>query len=361
MKLYITKIHYSNKLIAQDQIIMSLLSCLSIFYNIAVRIRNFFYDKNLIKPTKLNAYVVSIGNLTTGGTGKTPLTMEIARYFKENLNKKVVILSHGYGGRLSVKGVNLISDGKNIFSTPDLAGDEPWLIASNLADIPVLTSKNRINSGKYAIDKLGAEVLILDDGFQHRKLYRDLNLLVVDLYKKFGNNRLLPAGPLREPLGEIKRADKVLIVSKKPNDRSETQLFQELTAKFNDKYSKKTFLCRFKPGEIFNIKNNDIFDPLLRVYAFAAIAQPEFFFNYLKNKNITLAYTREYSDHHIYSEEDLLNMLNEAKKLDAQALVTTEKDAVKLIALIGKSRAEIPIFALKLKVEADICGLLENS
>ena len=200
MKKYFNKIHYSENLKLQDKLFKSILAVFSMPYFAGVSLRNFLYSKNILKKVKLPAYVISVGNLTTGGTGKTPITIEIAKYIKDKFHKKVAVLSRGYGGKLSGNEVNVVSDGKNILLSPYRAGEEPWLIASKLNGVVVLTGKDRAKLGKYAIKNFGAEILILDDGFQHIKLERDLNILVVDAHKKFGNGMLLPSGPLREPV-----------------------------------------------------------------------------------------------------------------------------------------------------------------
>ncbi|MCK7461200.1 MAG: tetraacyldisaccharide 4'-kinase [Sphingobacterium sp.] len=293
------------------------MSPISACYKAGASLRNFFYNINLLKKTELPAYVISIGNLTTGGTGKTPITAEIAKYIKQKLNKNTAILSHGYGGQLSVKGVNIISDGKNIYSTSYMAGDEPYWMALNTKEIPVITGKNRINSGKYAIEKFNSEVLILDDGFQHVKLHRNLNILVIDCCKRFGNNALLPAGPLREPISEIKRADKIILVNKKPFDTCIETNCVEYKAELEAKYKKPVYLCQFKSGAIYNVKTSEAVENIKEVYSFAGIAQPEFFFNYLEERGIEQVYKREFSDHHLYSADDLKNIINEAKKLGA--------------------------------------------
>jgi len=353
MKQYFNKIHYPDKRSFKNIICESFLSIFSLPYYAGSSLRNFLYRVNYLKKTKLPAYVISIGNLTTGGTGKTPLTAEIAKYIRDKCHKKVAILSRGYGGKLSVRDVNIISDGKNIYSTAHLAGDEPYWMASNLDDIIVLTGKNRIDTGKYAIEKLGAEVLILDDGFQHIKLERDLNILVVDVNKKFGNRKMLPAGPLREPLSQIDRADKIVFVDKNGySDNPENLAFiQDIKTKFN----KPASICRFKNGGLFNIVTSEEIDiSFKKIYAFAGIAQPDFFFNGLKQDGYNLVYTRIFTDHHLYAKEDLVNMMNEALSVNADCLVTTEKDAVKLLAFIDTIEIKVPVYAQKVSLDVDI-------
>ncbi|OGI21719.1 MAG: tetraacyldisaccharide 4'-kinase [Candidatus Melainabacteria bacterium RIFOXYA12_FULL_32_12] len=358
MKRFLNKIHYSESLNYKEKALKGLLSGISVLYHAGSNIRNFLYSKDILKKTKLPAFVISIGNLTTGGTGKTPLTIEIANYIQNYLNKNTAILSHGYGGQLPTKAINVISDGKTIYHAPHDAGDEPYLMATKLQDVAVLTGKSRINSGKHAIENFGAEVLILDDGFQHIKLERDLNILVIDCNKKFGNNQLLPAGPLRESIEEIKRADKIVVVNKKPYDANVEKACSVFIENLKAKYNKPVYLCRFTNGEIYNIKTSEVLNSPVRAYAITGIAQPEFFFNYLQKQNIDVAISKEFTDHHLYTRDDLKNIFTEAKKLEIEAIITTEKDAVKLASIIDKVETEIPIFALKLDIEIDLSNLV---
>ena len=359
MKIYINKIHYSKNLNFADSIAMCLLSAFTPFYEAGIRLRNFFYSKNLVKTKRLPIFVISVGNLTTGGTGKTPITVEIANHIKVKYNQNVAVLSHGYGGKLSTNEVNIISDGENIFSTPHMAGDEPFWIAENLNNIPVITGRTRYNSGITAINEFGAEVLILDDGFQHIKLHRDLNILVIDCQKRFGNNKILPAGPLREPFSEIKRADKIIVVNKKPFDDVICNECGRLVEEIKDKYGKPTYLCKFINGGIFNIKTTEELSSDKAIYAFAGIAQPEFFFNYLKEKDLNIRSLREFTDHHLYTKNDLRNIVKEAKSAGAEAIITTEKDAVKLSVIIDEMRPAIPFYALKLKLDLNLDEIIK--
>jgi len=157
----------------------------------------------------LKVPVISVGNLTLGGTGKTPTVVFIAELLKEN-GYHPAVLSRGYGGE-STLGLNVVSDGREVLLPPEEAGDEPVMMARRLDGIPVLTGKSRYITGRFAIDNLGADILILDDGFQHLPLHRDLNILLCDHKNPFGNGCIFPAGELREPLGEIERADVICI------------------------------------------------------------------------------------------------------------------------------------------------------
>ena len=360
MKRYINKIHYLKSPNVQEKFIRRLLYILSSGYFLGINLRDFLYKVHILNTTRLPAYTISIGNLTTGGTGKTPITIEIARYVKEKLNKRVAVLSHGYGGQLSTKQINIVSNGDEILTSPHMAGDEPYLMAIKLKDIPVLTGKSRINTGKYAIENFGTEVLILDDGFQHIKLERDLNILIIDGNKKFGNNLLLPTGPLREPISEIKRADRIIVVNKKPHDKDAENSCEEFTEYLKAKFNKPVYLCTFKNDRIYNIKTLEQLTSSKKALAFTGIAQPEFFFNYLKEQNIELAQTKEFTDHHLYTGDDITNIIDEAVRFNADAIITTEKDAVKLLAIVNEINLEIPIFALQLKLDINLDEIIGN-
>lgn len=179
IKTEITKIHYTKN---PKGFVFNFLKFCSLFYALCSAFKNFLYDKKIVKPKQVNAFVVSVGNFTTGGVGKTPVVAEIAKTFVQK-GYKTAIISRGYGGKLNNKDVNVISDGVNLYYKADLAGDEPYWLAVNLNMCAVLTCANRYKAAKYAVEKLGVTHIILDDGFQHRKLYRDLDLVLVDSEK----------------------------------------------------------------------------------------------------------------------------------------------------------------------------------
>ena len=173
-----------------------------------------------------------MGNLTTGGTGKTPITAEIANYFSAK-GYYPAILSRGYGGSLQNKEVNIVSDGFKVNYTANEAGDEPVWLAKHCPKTVVLTCASRVKAAEFAKNKLHCNVLILDDGFQHQKLGRDLNIMVVDSEKQFSNSFVLPLGALREPISEIKRADKIIVVNKSFNDKKAKVFSRYLKKKYN--------------------------------------------------------------------------------------------------------------------------------
>ena len=331
LKTNITKLHYTKE---PKGVLFNLLKFCSVFYGLGSSFKNFLYDKNILKPKKVNAYVISVGNFTTGGVGKTPVVAEIARYFVDK-GERVCIISRGYGGKLDNKKVNVISDGINLYYKADMAGDEPYWLAVNLNMCSVLTCSNRAKAAEYAIKELGVTKIILDDGFQHRKLYRDLNIVLVDSEKMFGNENLLPAGPLREGPEGFKRVDKLVIVSKNINHSRAEKL-----AKIMEKKQKvKTLTAKVEPDYIYNIISGEHLEKEAEITALSAIGQPEQFYAFLKDYKIKNTIT--FDDHHQYTFDDIKNIEGN--------IVTTEKDAVKL-SLLGKTN----IYALKLKTVLDV-------
>ena len=182
---------------------------LSFFYRLIINFRNWLYDHKIFKEVKLPCPVISVGNITVGGTGKTPCVIMLAQMLQEN-GFKPAILSRGYGGK-SINPVNIVSDGHKILLDSEIAGDEPYLIAQDLKGIPVITGAKRIVTGKTAINQFGANVLICDDAMQHRQIFRDINLVLLDSQSLRGNNHILPRGRLREPITELKRASAIVL------------------------------------------------------------------------------------------------------------------------------------------------------
>lgn len=337
IKTKITRMHYDKN---PNGILFKLLKFCSIFYGIGSRIKNFLYDKEIIKPLKVDANVISVGNFTTGGVGKTPVVAEIARYYI-NKGEKVAIISRGYGGKLYNKNVHVISDGVNLYYKADMAGDEPYWLAVNLDGCAVLTCSNRYKACKYAIENLGISIIILDDGFQHRKLYRDLNIVLVDSEKMFGNENLLPAGPLREGTEGFNRIDRIVIVSKN-SDHTKAEKLARIMEK---KQKIKTVLCKTEPDYIYNIISGEHLNKGGEITAISAIGQPEQFYKFLE-KDYIIKEKITFDDHHKYTEDNVKNIEG--------IIVTTEKDAVKLALLKCEN-----IYALKLKTVVSVEELLQ--
>lgn len=355
MKLFISKLHYKKDLNIIEKNVVQLLRAVGIFYDMISKIRNNMYDKKILRAYTSKAYVVSIGNITTGGVGKTPLTLEVAKYFL-SLNKKVAILSRGYGGKLSNKKPNLISDGSGALYSAEEAGDEPFWLAEYCKGAYVVTCKSRIKAEKFIKEKFNPDIIVLDDGFQHRQMKRDLDIVLIDATNKFGNNYLLPAGPLRESISNIeKRADKVVVVNKGFDSKNALKYCDYLQKKFK----KETFLCKIVPDFAYDILNDEKLEKETRIMAFSAIGQPESFYSFLKN-DYKLVSVLEFEDHHIYEQEDISKIIHYAQEENIDSIVTTEKDAVKILEIIKDVELPVKIYALKLKAYVDIkqiCGV----
>ena len=271
--------------------------------------------------------MVSIGNLTTGGTGKTPAVQWLAEWAREE-GFHAAVLSRGYGSRHG-KGVLVVSDGKTLLTGPDEAGDEPCLLAKNLRDIPVLTAKNRYHAGLMAHNAYGCDFYILDDGFQHISLRRDLDLVLMDAAKPFGNGRLLPGGPLREPISHLKRAD-AFIFTRSREGMADKKTPDRLPAGFPHK---PLFWSTHRPKAVIFPHSNQTFGPEFmkgkRVVAFAGIARPETFEKTLTKLGADILFFKRFRDHHPFSRQDLLHLVGRKEILGADFLITTEKDWVR--------------------------------
>lgn len=331
IKTKITKLHYTRN---PEGALFEILKFCSYFYGLGAHLKNFMYDKKIIRPKRVNAFVISVGNMTTGGVGKTPVVSEIAKYLISK-NKKVAIISRGYGGRLNNKNINMISDGKNIFFEAAQCGDEPFWLAQNTSGCMIFTCKNRYKASKFAVEKYGVEYIILDDGFQHRKLHRDLDLVLMDSVKGFGNENLLPAGPLREGAEALDRIDKMIIVSKSIRH----EMAKKVAKIMNKRLKLPTQICYTEPDYVYNIKTGQRLMEGMEATAICAIGQPQQFYDFLKDFNIIKTLT--FDDHHQYKPTDIIDIQGN--------IITTEKDAVKLERFERDN-----IFALKLKTTLDV-------
>lgn len=348
MKNFFTNLHYKSDLTISEKVLLSLLLPFSLGYSLIAETRNFLYKVNCLKSYNPEVLTISIGNLTTGGTGKTPITATLANFLTKK-GYKVAILSRGYGSKLNSKEINVISDGEKIYYDAQIGGDEPVWLAQNCLGTVVLTSSNRVQIAKHA-QNMGCNALILDDGFQHQKLGRNINVAVVDIEKQFGNKNVLPAGPLRESFKNIKRADKIIVMNKNTSVISEEKL-QALKTLIN-KVNKEADIsvCNAKVDKIYEIHSEEelSFNDGQSVLAFSAIGQPKQFYNLLSQSSINVLETVDFADHHKYSAQDVERLFAIAEAQNINVLITTEKDAVKVKDLTQKA-----IYALKLGIDWD--------
>lgn len=312
------------------------------FYRLGYRLRVLFYQIGFVKPRKLKTKVISIGNITLGGTGKTPLVIYIANKLKER-GCRVAILTRGY--KRKKKGLSeLLAGNKNRIHWREV-GDEPYLLASRLNHVPVLVSKERTTSGILAEKKYEAEVLILDDGFQHWKLVRDLDIVVIDAVNPFGNLKLFPSGILREPLSSLKRAD-IIVLNKVDQVPDKQYLIQELRVYNQDAPIVESV---YKIGSIQRLLDHSLIEEKQlegkRSLAFSGIGNPLSFENSLELLKVEVLSHHKFPDHFFYQKKDIVNLEKEAQKLGADFMITTEKDSVRIPIM---SELKIPIYIFKI-------------
>jgi tetraacyldisaccharide 4'-kinase len=324
------------------------LRALSVVYGVLVWHRALAYRLGLLKSYALDSYVVSVGNITVGGTGKTPLVMALARQLRDK-GHRVVVLSRGYKG--ASRGVCLVSDGRQVLVSKELAGDEPYLLAQRLPGVPVIVGRDRYAAGRVAVERLAPDVVLLDDGFQHLKLRRDLDIVTIDCTAPFGNNRLLPRGPLREPLSALTRAS--LFCLTHAEQRAELDLIKQRLKSV--KPNADLFEARHCPIALRTLSapTEDLGTPFLSgksVVALSAIANPESFCRMLEGLGCRLLGRVSFPDHHAYKPGDLQAAARQAKDLNADCIVTTAKDAVRLP---EDWHSDPPTFVLEIAVEIE--------
>lgn len=300
-------------------IIRALLFPLQYLYYAIIWIKNYFYDKGLIEVKKVNCKVISVGNLSLGGTGKTPFVIYLAKHLIKD-GKKVVVLMRGYKGEKSSRKPFVVSDGKEIFGSPKQCGDEAILIA-NSARVAVVIGKKRIELAKLAINRFKPDYILLDDGFQHRKLYRDVDIV---LMMPEDGKYLFPFGKLREPLSSLKRAS-LIFISKGELKNLKFNILKIVRTVPVEKL--RLYICGWRVNEHFKLPESM---EGKKVIIIAGIANIDFFINQVKEFGAIIIKIFKYPDHYFYKVKDLKNIKEEAKKAQVDAIVTTEKDEVKL-------------------------------
>lgn len=334
---------------------------LSKVFQLGVKLRRFLYNVRILRDTTLGVQVIAIGNLTVGGTGKTPVVEKFAQELREQ-GRKVAILSRGYRSRpppLRKRLLNklllredqtpprVVSDGKSLLLDSETAGDEPYMLASNLKDVVVLVDKDRVKSGRYAIEVFGCDTLLLDDGFQYWKLRgRRRDIVLVDFQQPFGNEFLLPRGTLREPPRHLARASTIFITKSNGN----TEALRRRLATYNP--SAGIIECVHSPLYFEDVFTGDRhgLDLLkgLRVASLSGIAQPESFERSLLDLGAEVVYSKRFADHHRFTQQEVLNVINRGKKRQAQAIITTQKDAVRFPKI---DRRDLAIYFMRVEIK----------
>jgi tetraacyldisaccharide 4'-kinase len=334
---------------------------LSKVFAVAVKIRRFLYNVRILRDSTLGVQVIAVGNLTVGGTGKTPVVEKFARELQDQ-GRTVAILSRGYRSKpppLTKRLINkllfrddttpprVVSDGKSLLLDSETAGDEPYMLASNLKDVIVLVDKDRVKSGRYAIEKFGCDTLLLDDGFQYWKLAgRRRDILLIDCQQPFGNEQLLPRGTLREPPSHLARASTIFITK----SDGDTGRLRERISRHNP--GAGIIECIHHPlyfEDVFTGERRDL--DLLKgrkVASLSGIAQPESFERSLVNLGGELVYSKRFADHHRFTQQEVLNAVNRSKKRQATAIITTQKDAVRFPKI---DRRDLPIYFMRVEIK----------
>ena len=331
---------------------------LTVAYGALTRLRLAAYEKGLLKTKRLTVPVISVGNLTAGGTGKTPLVEWVCRVLARE-GRKVSVLTRGYGRTNSGQRV-LASDGVNVLATTQQTGDEPQLLAENLKGIAsVVCDSDRASAGDWAIEHLGADAFVLDDGFQHLSLARDLNILVIDASNPWGGGHLLPYGRMREPRRGLSRADCVVIT--RVGEQSDLSVLKSEIQRFT---AAPIFTSSMQTTVIRKIDStrSEQFDSLSQPFAaFCAVGNSRSFFDHLRQEGFELACTQSFTDHHNYHQSDIDRVVEKARTLGATSLITTAKDAVK----IRKLTFDLPCYVLEIEIVIDqhdtLVDLIRNS
>lgn len=320
------------------------------FYRLAVRLRNYLFDKGILKSLKVDAKVISVGNITVGGSGKTPAVIFLVELLK-NSGCKVGVLSRGYGRE--TRGYLLVSDGKKIFSNSKQCGDEIYQTALECS-VPAAVCEKRAEGAQRLIEDTGVDFIVLDDAFQHRWLHRDVDLLIFDqvfLSKVKGmDQNLLPIGMMREPFLSVKRSDAV-IINRKFSEINYMPV--ELMPYF---YGRKVFSSFYSACGIFDVKNQKYYslDEFRgqRSLCVSGIARPQSFLNVLDRHNINTENQLIFRDHKSYSLKDIQLIRKKFYSTNSHSVITTEKDAVKLNEF-SRELDDIDIYYLKIRLDID--------
>ena len=342
-------------------LLRAFLTALSQLFALAVQLRLWSYRMRLLRDRTLGCLVVSVGNLTVGGTGKTPVVEKFARALAQR-GRRVAILSRGYKSakrplleRLLVKFTGMerlsppriVSDGESLLLDSHQAGDEPYMLASNLKNVIVLVDKDRVKAGKYAIEKLQADTLLLDDGFQYLHLKSRLNLVLIDRTNPWGTGRMLPRGTLREPIRNLSRASYVFITK---CDGSDISPLREQIRALNP--TADIIECAHRPLYLQDVFTG-VRKPLeflrnLDIASLSGIAAPEGFEESLEKLGAHLVCSHRFADHHRYSQQEIINVINRSHKSGAKAVITTEKDAVRFPLV---ERRDVSIYFMRVEIE----------
>jgi len=293
-------------------------------------LRRAAYRVGLLKTHRPDAAVISVGNIAAGGTGKTPCVEAICRLLLQE-GVQPAVLSRGYRGTLRGRSA-VVSDGASVLLDPAEAGDEPVLLARRLPGVPVLVGADRRSTADLAVQRFQAQALVLDDGFQHLRLARDLDVVLLDARHPFGNGHCMPRGLLRESPSALRAVDLILLTRTRRAESQRTEAVREAVRRYNR--AAPVLPTAHAPLAVVDLRDGTVssLDVLrgLKVLAFAGIGTPEAFFQELGELGARVLEAVPFPDHHRYTSDDLRQLENWARLMNAQAMVTTEKDAVRL-------------------------------
>lgn len=329
-------------------------------FRLVVKSRLLLFRSRMVHERNLGSLVISVGNITMGGTGKTPVVEMLARTLRDR-GRQVAILSRGYKshdleepqewlaewGKRGAEPPKVVSDGRKLYLGPKYAGDEPYMLAKNLDGVRVVVDKNRIKSGFFALEKLGADTLVLDDGMQYLKLGHELDIVLVDATAPFGNNALIPRGTLREPPASLRRASYIFLT--KCVDTNNDELIEKIR-KYNP--TAEIIECRHGPIQLENVFSDER-QPLSFlqdkwVACISGIANPESFENLVENLGAKVEIRKRCTDHHWFDQQEIDSFMTRCADRAMDVIVTTEKDAVRFP---RPTELDVPVYFLRIEVE----------
>ncbi|MDR1590591.1 MAG: tetraacyldisaccharide 4'-kinase [Puniceicoccales bacterium] len=355
---FIADVLYDRKATLVAKVLGALLLPLSFIFLLIVKTRVWLYRKRLLYSQSLGCHVIVVGNITMGGTGKTPVAEYLAKLLLA-MGRNPAIISRGYKSKGEPKykkflrwlthspdkPPKIVSDGKNVLLNSELAGDEPYMLAKNLKGVPVIVDKDRIKAGRYAIKRFGSDVLILDDGYQYLRLRSTLRMVLIDKSNPFGNYHLLPRGILREPLSHLDRASCIFLT--KSDGTRDHRLEQEI---YGVNYGIQIVECCHRSCHLVGQSGVEILPlEILRdknVAIFCAIASPDGFERFITTLGANIVYKKRYIDHHRFTNTELSSISERARNADF--LITTEKDAVRIA---NDFKFSVPFFYMRVRIQ----------
>ncbi len=343
------------------EILRWILQGLSHVYRAIVSARLALYRRRIYREHALGAPVVSVGNITVGGTGKTPVVELLARELTAG-GRKVAILSRGYKsvpkplpvrvwekltGKKRSFTPRIVSDGQALLLDSRTAGDEPFMLANNLRGVVVLVDRDRVKSGLYALEHFGADVLLLDDGYQYIRLEHRIEIALIDRQAPFGNEHMLPRGTLREPPENLRRATHILLTKCTGADNSDLiariRKFNR-TADIIETTHRARHLRNLLTGEVKPLE----FLAGKRIGSLCGIAAPESFEGALRGLGARIELAKTYTDHHRYTDKEVEGFISRCARRNVDAILTTEKDAVRIPRILDP---EVPLYYLRVEIE----------